>query len=529
MAIPSFVLAASWIPFVVILVLILLFSIGYVRYYMSKYDSEVSSTLAAIFALAVGLFTTALIPVDIFLVSYMKDSDGEFKDWANDSTVRTEIEHSVLYAYLTLYGLVSFCIFILLPFMYFFYEEKDEDSTCKSRCCTALKYLCVFIIFAAVLFCIGAFVPTKTLPNKNDTEWKQIEALIEEMGSNGGEDAISFTISVLSLIGMLLLILYTAYGMSSLPIGLIVGRLNVKKERLEVQSQITDTEGQIDSIKQRHVGRKKMSKKDERRVEKLQESDHLMERRLRHLIEKENSCVNKCMKVLRPFEMIFGILFGLLAVLIYFSLLLSNIDKAVHSKGYSIGYALPQRTLPNPIDIALVYSQKVFPLDYILMSCIVVYFVFCSMSGIRNIGIWFFCVKMYKIRVRRTKPQGLLMLCMILMFIILAINIILYELTPQYSSFGSQHYKLNSTNEIKACTTAVSSDNCTVTQMVTLLTSFFYKMNFFGAAYYFGTWAFLGVYLIGLIIAIIRGRKSAISTEVEDSDFEESDEELLTG
>ena len=47
---------------------------------------------------------------------------------------------------------------------------------------------------------------------------------------------------------------------------------------------------------------------------------------------------------------------------------------------------------------------------------------------------------MYKIRPRRTRPQGILMLCMILMFMMLAINVIVYELTPQYSSFGSQRY-----------------------------------------------------------------------------------------
>ena len=59
--------------------LTLLFSAFYIRYYMSKYDSELSSTLAAIFALSVTLLTSDLVPVDIFLVSYMKNSDGTFK------------------------------------------------------------------------------------------------------------------------------------------------------------------------------------------------------------------------------------------------------------------------------------------------------------------------------------------------------------------------------------------------------------------------------------------------------------------
>ena len=37
------------------------------------------------------------------------------------------------------------------------------------------------------------------------------------------------------------------------------------------------------------------------------------------------------------------------------------------------------------------------------------------------------------------------------------------------------------------------TDECTITRMSLLLTRFFYKMWFFGAAYYFLTWAFLGV------------------------------------
>ena len=47
---------------------------------------------------------------------------------------------------------------------------------------------------------------------------------------------------------------------------------------------------------------------------------------------------------------------------------------------------------------------------------------------------------MYKIRPRRTRPQGLLFLCFLLVFIVLALNVLVYQLTPQYSSYGSQHY-----------------------------------------------------------------------------------------
>lgn len=49
------------------------------RKYQSRRESEVISTITAIFALAVALISSALLPVDIFLVSYMKNQNGTFK------------------------------------------------------------------------------------------------------------------------------------------------------------------------------------------------------------------------------------------------------------------------------------------------------------------------------------------------------------------------------------------------------------------------------------------------------------------
>lgn len=51
----------------------------YVRKYQSQRESEVVSTITAIFSLAIALITSALLPVDIFLVSYMKNQNGTFK------------------------------------------------------------------------------------------------------------------------------------------------------------------------------------------------------------------------------------------------------------------------------------------------------------------------------------------------------------------------------------------------------------------------------------------------------------------
>lgn len=44
------------------------------------------------------------------------------------------------------------------------------------------------------------------------------------------------------------------------------------------------------------------------------------------------------------------------------------------------------------VDLSFLHVQ-VFPLDYVLITIITMYFVFTSMAGIRNMGIWFFWMR----------------------------------------------------------------------------------------------------------------------------------------
>lgn len=59
--------------------IILAFCWVYIRKFQSRQESEVVSTITAICALAIALITSALLPVDIFLVSYMKYPNGTYK------------------------------------------------------------------------------------------------------------------------------------------------------------------------------------------------------------------------------------------------------------------------------------------------------------------------------------------------------------------------------------------------------------------------------------------------------------------
>lgn len=76
--------------------IILAFCWVYIRKFQSRQESEVVSTITAICALAIALITSALLPVDIFLVSFMKYPNGTYKVCKafNVSTCLDAIVHS---------------------------------------------------------------------------------------------------------------------------------------------------------------------------------------------------------------------------------------------------------------------------------------------------------------------------------------------------------------------------------------------------------------------------------------------------
>lgn len=54
--------------------------------------------------------------------------------------------------------------------------------------------------------------------------------------------------------------------------------------------------------------------------------------------------------------------------------------------------------------------------------------------------LFFLFFQLYKIRPKKTRPQALLFLCMILLLIVLHTSYMIYSLAPQYVMYGSQKY-----------------------------------------------------------------------------------------
>lgn len=85
--------------------------------------------------------------------------------------------------------------------------------------------------------------------------------------------------------------------------------------------------------------------------------------------------------------------------------------------------------------------KKLFPLDYVFLVGIAIYFLLATMMGIIQIGVRFLWVTLYRIRKGSTAPQGLLFSAILLTFGLLALNYSISSVVaPGYAHYGSQVY-----------------------------------------------------------------------------------------
>jgi LMBR1 domain-containing protein 1 len=183
----------------------------------------------------------------------------------------------------------------------------------------------------------------------------------------------------------------------------------------------------------------------------------------------------------------------------------------------------------------------VFPIDYVLMAFLVLFFFSSSVAGIASIGIRFLWVKLFEIRKGHTTPQALLVATVMLTLIMLAINYsIVMIVAPQYAIYGAQTFCTSPTrfpddqpdcskhpNLIKSCSelsSDVGSDNvCTPSVVSTFLNRVTLNFPFFGALAFWAQFVFLGVFLIVFVTSLFRTPKLNLSELDEDAEADEEE------
>ena len=458
-----------------------------------------------------ALLCVFIIPVDVYLVSNSVD----FKT-GKQAQSQHEIDSAmdmVQLVYNILYMTLFVVTFFVIPFAYFYYEEHDDSSVSrKAKIFTALKFSCGFMFAAVILIIIGLVL--KPSPSK-DKDQKWVNDLLDT--SHAGEQAISFIMASLMLLGIPGFVIYAGYGLSAWPIGMIKGSKNVAREKKTVTSDLAVVREQKRALEYKYqLGNKKKSKKDIRDLNNLQKRERLLGQQEKLLSTKEKSFLNRLAAALRPFALLFGILFILLSLFFVVSLAMSTVDRLKNSTcGVECGFAVKKHEIPNPVDIIFVAMHKVFPIDYIFLAATIFFWFMATISGMTRIGIRFLWVSLYKIRTRKTVPQGVLLVAMVMNFLLLTFSLQLLTLAPQYTTFGAQTY-IGSDGDVLPCSRHIST--CTPTRLANLVSRVSVQMSFFSLVFYYENWAFVGFFLLGLGYSALRARPSIVGDADYDSD-----------
>lgn len=186
-------------------------------------------------------------------------------------------------------------------------------------------------------------------------------------------------------------------------------------------------------------------------------------------------------------------------------------------------------------------ASKVFPIDYVLLALLVLYFFSSSVVGIATIGIRFLWIKLFEIRKGHTSPQALLMATVMLTLIMLGTNYaIAMIVAPQYSIYGAQTFCSNTPKHpgdkpdcsklphlILPCSelsSDVESKNiCTPSVISTFLNRVTINFPVFGALAFWAQFAFLAVFLIVFVTSLFRTPKLNLSELDEDAEAEEEE------
>ncbi|GAM17934.1 hypothetical protein SAMD00019534_011090 [Acytostelium subglobosum LB1] len=508
----------GWAAFGIVAICTVLLNIIIIKYYSDKHQSEKFTTIVSIIGLTTALLCVMIIPVDILNVSTMSNSLGNITISQNDIDQRNLSLRIFYYAF---YGFTLLFALVMMPFAYFYYEEEDEASgvTTGARILGACKYTSFTIVFAIVLFIVGAFIrpgSNKPVDNQNAKDWLEQELL----NQNAAVSSMIFAIACLTILGFLVWFVFTAFGLSAFPIGLIKGRRRVSDDRHDITENIYKTREKANYYSSKYASGKAMSANEEQTLSLLKSKERVLQKHSSRL-DASNSGIRKILVVVRPFTFIFGFIFLLISLLLIISIVLSIIDKLSSSVcGAACGFLTDYPKLKNPIDLMLSASAPYFPLDYILLGLLILYVYIATLSGIVKIGIRFLWIKLYEFTPSRTAPQALLIASVILMLSNLCLNIQIVQLAPQYAMFGTQVWYNVTSNAIESCTINAPPSACVMTQIGLLISRVEMGTSFFGVIFYYATWGIVAAFIIGSIISIIRKPKSNIVAYGDDSDEE---------
>jgi LMBR1 domain-containing protein 1 len=488
---------------------LLLMSYIIYHYFTDPAESYFLAMVAVVLSLTNSVLCTLLIPVDIYVIS-----EGDITSESLHVTISQEHMRT---AYLSLFSGLLFMAFCVVPYAYFYGEDRREadfddklDKTGTNGCINAFRSTAFFIGFILVLLVIGLnFRPGHT--ESLDHAYKSRVDAVRWVGdlldvNHNGLNAISFSIACLTLVGVTGWVFYTAYGMAAMPFDWLRGKQSATEQRQDLEENIATIRDKYRQIQTKYAAREDgsldlscMKAADRKELNRLQrEHKSLMQHnyRLQEIEQKAGAVIPQLLQCLVPFRWMIGISMMFISLMVVCSLLLTLTDRGLHSPcGWSCGYTLKERLIFNPIDEIFLRLSKFFPVDFIILGILVLYIFTASVFGIVGLGIRLLCFNMYTIRSRKSMPEAMLVLCNVMAHILLALCMALLTIAPNYTSFGSQ---TTSTEDGTPGYCSLMKQDTKVACQVSVISAFFTRiaiaMPLFSVAYYFANWAFIVVF-----------------------------------
>ncbi|EDN02957.1 LMBR1 domain-containing protein [Histoplasma capsulatum] len=546
-----------WVVYAIVFFLLVAVSSIFIYIYQTPSERSTYVTTVCIFTLTALLATVLLLPVDVALVSSTTSSrEGRRKSWATQDEV-DKITFSLAVAYYFLYSLDAVLCLLVVPFTYFWYEEYDEvasedgSQTFRKRFWGAFKYTVAFILLTVILFLVGFFVPIGRRKDKPNLDLDYFRRLLTE---NHGERALTFALGLLITIGILVYVLYTSTGLALLPVTIIKSAPAISSPTLSANtaSRLEENIERQRQLEGRCGGNPdRLPSKQRRELDSLVRQARTLRRRQRLAEEARRPSGSwllnawfKLSAVFRPLKLLSGLLLLAIAMLVWVSMLLTSIDKAMNSIcKQNCGYILGKTNILNPINWVFVHSSKVFPVDYILFVFLVLVFFCSSVVGIATTGIRFLWVRIFQLRKGHTSPQALLITTVMLTLITLALNYsISMVVAPQYATYGPQTFCDHPPKHpgeqpdctgleplIKPCSelseNPTAKEICTPTVVSTFLNRITLNFPFFGIVDFWAQFFFLGLSLLVFLVTIFRTPK--LDEQQFDEDAEAAEEEGL--
>eukprot|EP01084_Bolivina_argentea_P018134 33810_1 len=484
------------------------FSAWFVSYYRLRGEPAGITGIVGFFSLLFGLLSLFLIPIDV----YMCPKYGDGHDYRGVAK----------FIYYCFYTIFLFCLFIAIPFGYFYYEElgdlEDRRVTFIQKACSALKYTGFTALLWITLIVIGLFVNFNSgTPNSGNDEWTH--KIADSFGNNLG-GIMPFCIAVVTAIGMFFSMVYTAYGLAAFPISLmrpIIAPDNDDPKHLQVELKRVSCD--LDMLYTKYRGHDSWSPKDKatkNALERKKKALTIKTKRASSNISlnsgkyiRETCCerLTRCFwNCAAPIRYIIGISLEGFSILLITSIMMHIIDQGVNSScGYACGFALndPKIAQYDPISWILTNCSDYFPLDYVFFTGIIFWIFWCTIFGVMRIDVRCLCFKLFSLRAHETMHNALLMAIGFLLLVLTSFNYLMYSFASQYMTFGDQGHNC-------AIVCDASDTDCKVcqgTEIYYLLSGIMIGMPIFGLVYFVFSGGFVLCYFFSLVYNLYRKPK----------------------